>query len=106
MTKWNNKKTEDLIKAILALDNKNEARNFLRDLMTEREIIEFGNRWKAAQMLNDRASYVEIENKTGLSSRTIARISKWLKGGMGGYRKVIKRFNHHHNLNPSRKRLR
>jgi len=37
--KWNNQKTYALIQAILALQNANEARKFLRDLLTEKEII-------------------------------------------------------------------
>ena len=105
MTKWNNKNTEDLLVAILALENKKEAVKFLRDLLTEKEIIEFSKRWKAAKMLNEKISYINIEKETGLSSRTIARISKWLNNGMNGYKLVLKRINNHHNLNPSGKRL-
>ena len=37
-------------------------------------------------MLDAGNSYREIEEQTGLSSRTIARISHWLKSGKGGYR--------------------
>ncbi|MBU6447448.1 hypothetical protein KGQ24_01225 [Patescibacteria group bacterium] len=91
MNKWNNPKTDDLINAILALKNSDEARRFLRDLMTEAEIIEFGNRWKAAQMLNQDISYITIGKETGLSSTTIARVSQWLKKGMGGYRLILSR---------------
>lgn len=99
------KKTEDLLKAVLVLENLSEAKRFFRDLLTEKEIIEFGNRWKAAKMLNERIIYTEIAKETGLSSRTIARISKWLKDGQGGYRLMLKRLNHHHNSSPSGKRL-
>ena len=91
----NRAKTEDLIKAVISLRNRGEAKKFLRDLLTEQEIIEFGNRWKAAQMLNDKVSYVKIVKKTGLSSTTIARISKWLNEGMGGYRLVLKKQHQH-----------
>ncbi len=102
---WDNKKTKDLIKVILALKKENEAKIFFRDLLTEKEIIEFGNRWYAANMLSEKISYKDIEKETGLSSRTIARISKWLKTGKGGYRKMLKRLNHHRNLSHFGKRL-
>ena len=105
MAKWDNKKTEELIQALLVLRNKDEAKRFLRDLLTEREIIEFGNRWKVVQMLNEKVSYIKIERETGLSSRTIARISKWLNKGMKGYKLVLNRINRHHNYIPFRKRL-
>ncbi len=91
MNKWNNSKTDDLTQAILALKTKDEVKRFLRDLMTEPEIIEFSKRWKAAQMLNNNISYAEIVKETGLSSTTIARVSQWLKKGMGGYRLIISR---------------
>ena len=101
MDKWNNQKTENLIEAILALKTKREARRFLRDLMTEPEIIEFGNRWKAAQMLDQKVSYIEIEKKTGLSSATIARVSQWLNKGMGGYKLMLNRLNLNHHPSSS-----
>jgi TrpR-related protein YerC/YecD len=103
MEKWENRKTEDLIYAILALESKKEAKAFLRDLLTESEIIEFGNRWKAARMLSDNLSYPKIQKETGLSTRTIARISDWLKNGKGGYKSMLKKLSTHHH-NSSRKR--
>ena len=99
---WDNKKTDSLVKAVLALKNSNEAKRFLRDLLTPEEIDELGNRWQAAQMLSGKIPYTTIRGKTGLSSTTIARISKWLNNGKGGYRLIINRLNnsHHHNSLP------
>lgn len=96
MANWNNKKTENLIRAILSLEDAGEIKSFLRDLMTESEIVEFGNRWQAAQMLYGGSSYSEIEKETGLSSRTIARVAKWLNQGKGGYRSTLQRMDSHH----------
>lgn len=81
----------NLYKAILALKNEAECHKFLRDLLTEGEINEFTNRLKVARMLNQKVPYKEIEEATGMSSTTIARISKWLTDGMGGYRLILKR---------------
>jgi len=61
----------------------------------EREIIEFGNRWQAAKMLNNKISYPKIKKETGLSTTTIARVSKWLNRGMNGYKLILQRLNHH-----------
>ncbi|HYF04712.1 MAG TPA: YerC/YecD family TrpR-related protein [Patescibacteria group bacterium] len=88
--------TENLYKAILKLENINEARRFFRDLLTEEEIREFSARWQAAQMLDKQDTYVNIVKTTGLSSRTVARISKWLNTGKGGYRLMLNRVSHHH----------
>lgn len=94
--KWDNVKTEELLTAVLSLKTKDEARRFLRDLLTEAELIEFGNRWKAVRMLSQSQSYTAIRGKTGLSTATIARISKWLRKGMGGYALMLSRLHHTH----------
>lgn len=89
--KWDNSTTEDLLKAVLALKDLKEAKRFFRDLLTETELVEFANRWKAAQMLSNNVPYSTISEKTGLSSTTIARISKWLNDGKGGYKLMLAR---------------
>jgi TrpR-related protein YerC/YecD len=98
---WDNKNTQELIAAMLSLQTATQAKRFLRDLMTEAELIEFGNRWRAAQMLAKGDIYTEISRETGLSSRTIARISKWLQSGMGGYQSLIKSTHHHAHIRTS-----
>jgi len=106
---WETKENRQLLEAFLALKNKDEAKRFLRDIMTEKEIEEFSNRLEAARLLTKNTQYSAIIEKTGLSSTTIARISKWLKGSLGGYRIILKRLGtsnvngiaiankHHHN---------
>lgn len=96
-----NKNTSQLYKTILSLGNEKEAQKFFRDLLTEAEIKEFTNRWKVAQMLNKKVQYEVIAKETGMSSTTIARISKWLNKGMGGYKLMLNRLtkqnkNHNH----------
>lgn len=90
----NNSDTRQLFSAILELENIAEAKKFFRDLLTEKEIEEFAARWKAAQLLDTGVSYTRIIEKTGLSSTTVARISKWLNSGMGGYRLMLDRLHH------------
>jgi TrpR-related protein YerC/YecD len=63
-----------------------EAKNFFRDLLTESELVDFGNRWKAARMLAKKIPYKKIVKATGFSSTTVARVAKWVKKGRGGYR--------------------
>jgi TrpR-related protein YerC/YecD len=77
------KEIDDLYAVILQLETVNESRKVFRDLMTETEIQEMAERWKVAQMLASRISYMEIEKETGLSSRTIGRVAQSLKQGRG-----------------------
>lgn len=91
---WNESKKTKLISAFLALENPKECQAFLRDLMTEKEIEEFSNRLKAAEMLAEKVSYVEIVKATGLSSTTVARVAKWLNGKEQGYKSVLSKLHH------------
>lgn len=99
---WNNKENKQLIKAILSLKTSDEAKRFLRDLMTEKEIIEFSKRLQTAEMLTAKTPYSVIEQKTGLSSTTVARVSKWLNGKEGGYKTIISRLHHHNSIQTGR----
>jgi TrpR-related protein YerC/YecD len=90
--------TRKLFDALLALENYDECRKFLRDLLTEAELKEFINRWKVARMLSEKIDYEKITKETGMSSTTIARISKWLNGKIGGYKLMLQKLNtnNHH----------
>lgn len=87
------KNTKTLYQAILLIKSETECSKFFRDLLTESEIKEFANRFKVATLLDQKIEYESIVKATGMSSTTIARISKWLHNGMGGYKLIIKRFN-------------
>ena len=90
---WKKPENERLVRAVLALKDAEEVRHFLRDLMTEGEIEEFAKRLKAAEMLQNEIPYSKIVADTGLSSTTVARVSKWLKGKEGGYRRILHRLH-------------
>ncbi len=74
-----------LYDAIVSIEERKECEEFLRDLLTETELNEVATRWLVARLLNKGATYIEIENITGLSSTTVARVHKWLKKSKGGY---------------------
>jgi len=95
---WNTKEKRELVEAFLSLQNKDEVERFLRDLLTKQEIDEFSKRFEVAQMLSCNIQYNTIREKTGLSSTTIARIQKWLKGPIGGYRLVFNNLSHHNSF--------
>jgi len=101
---WKTAENQKLVEAIRGLKTADETERFLRDLMTEGEIAEFAKRLKAAEMLADKVPYSTIESKTGLSSTTVARISKWVFNGMGGYAQVFAKL-HHHNQSQVRRGL-
>src|SRR3989338_5941273 len=92
---WRKPFNKALVEAVLSLRTRDEAERFLRDLLTEEEIEEFALRFQTAELLSANVPYSQIQKKTGLSSTTIARVSKWLRGDLGGYRLIIDRLHHH-----------
>jgi TrpR-related protein YerC/YecD len=91
MSIWRKKGLQELARVFLLLEKEEEARAFLRDIMTEGELLELSKRWSAAQMLNDGIPYTTIVRETGLSSTTVARISKWMREGEGGYQHMLQK---------------
>lgn len=89
-TIWN-RDALDLLRTMLRLKTTAQARRFLRDLMTTDEIRMIVDRWRVARMLDQGCSYKSIAAKTGISSRTIARISRWLRRGEGGYKSMLQK---------------
>ena len=102
-TVWDDKKTQQLAEVLASVIDVCSMQNFLRDVMTEKEIVEISARFEAAKMLQAGSKYTDIVAKTKLSSRTVARISDWLQNGCNGYQAALKTINtHHDHLSPAR----
>ena len=91
MKRLKQKDIDGLYSIIVRLENVDECRKFFRDLLTETEIHELAGRWKAARLLWRGVPYTTIGRETGMSSRTIARVHKWLKQGKGGFTMLLRR---------------
>jgi TrpR-related protein YerC/YecD len=86
---WNLPSTAQLVHVLTTIDDADVMRRFLRDALTEKEIKEVSARLMAAKMLKEGATYLDIVEKTKLSSRTVARISAWVQNGCKGYDAAI-----------------
>lgn len=84
-------KSPDLLDVFMSFKNKDELKAFFRDLMSERDLREFAMRWEVAKKLDAGIPYSQIQEETGESANTIAKISRWLKEGCGGYKMMIDR---------------
>lgn len=93
---WETPTARQFAEVVAAINDVQTMQNFLRDVMTEKEIIEISSRLEAARMLKDGKKYIEIVEKTKLSSRTVARISDWMQNGCGGYEAALNIANSHH----------
>lgn len=93
MKSFHSELTENLYRAIVAIDNTEECRNFFEDICTVKEIQDLAQRLKVAQMLDDGKSYQEVSSATGASTATISRVNKCLVYGSGGYESVIRKLS-------------
>lgn len=100
---WEAPSAGQLSSVLASISDAQTMQNFLRDVMTEKEIIEISARLEAAKMLQQGKKYTEIIEKTKLSSRTVARISDWMQNGQGGYKAALTIANaHHSHISPVR----
>lgn len=80
----------DLYDALLLLESRQEAQNFLKDLCTPQEINTLSERWRVCQLLAaGELSYREIHSATGASITTIGRVARFLKDEPNNGYKVL-----------------
>ena len=82
---------KELYDEILKLETEEECEAFFSDLCTMKELQSMGQRLLAAKMLLDGKTYNEVLEETDISSATLARVSKCVRYGDGGYANVIKK---------------
>jgi TrpR-related protein YerC/YecD len=86
---WRTQDVETMFSAILALESRDEAEHFFRDLCTLNELRDMSQRWAVVRLLDGGLHYAEISRRTGASTATITRIASWLNHGEGGYRAML-----------------
>ncbi len=85
MSDLRTQEVNDLLRVFASLEDEDTIFALLEDLFTIREIKETSQRLAVARMLAAGKSYAAIEEITGASATTIARVSKCLSYGSGGY---------------------
>ena len=89
--KIENPETDALFDAILSLQNREECYRFFSDLCTIKEVGDMSQRFQAAKMLLDGATYDQVVKEVEISTATISRINRCIQFGAGGYSAVIER---------------
>ena len=88
---WRTETLDELLEAILSIENKDEAQAFFRDLCTVPELEAMAQRWSVVRLLEQGYPYQEVSRRTGASTTTVTRVAHWLKRGEGGYRLALSR---------------
>jgi TrpR-related protein YerC/YecD len=91
MDDWRTNDVDELIAAVLRLEDPDDAARFLRDLCTLGELRDLAQRWAVVRRLDAGEHYAAISRETGASTATITRIASWLNHGEGGYRAALER---------------
>ena len=89
MSELRTKEVDDFSYVLSQMQDTDEIYALFEDIMTVREIKEISQRLAVARMLDAGKSYAAIEKDTGASATTIARVSKALNYGSGGYRAAL-----------------
>ena len=74
------------------LKNRNEVKEFFKDLLTLSEVVMISRRLQAARMLLEGFTYKEISQKMKMGVMTVGQVERWLNNGFGGYKRVIQRY--------------
>lgn len=85
------KNMQQFYRAVLSLENEEEARRFFDDVATIKEVLDLSARLEVARMLSEGEVFSEISRATGASSATISRVNKCITYGEGGYETVLSR---------------
>lgn len=83
----------EFYKAILSLETLEECEAFFKDIATDKEMDDFSDRLKIAELLLDGKTYEQITKETQMSSATIARVNRAITYGDQGYKTAIDRKN-------------
>lgn len=83
------KEAKELLQALCDINDPVVMKDLLEDLCTPREMGEMTQRLHVARLLDAGTNYSAIQRKTGASATTIARVSRALNHGPGGYAHVL-----------------
>ena len=82
----------DFYSMISLLKNRQDAKNFFKDLLTLSETVMISRRIQIAKLLLGGSTYDEIRRQLKVGPTTICQVEKWLNNGFGGYRKTIEEY--------------
>jgi TrpR-related protein YerC/YecD len=90
----------DFYSMVSLLENREEVKNFFKDLLTLSEVVMISRRIQIAKMLFEGKSYEEIRKELKIGLSTISQVERWLNNGFGGYKKTIEDYQEKYKENP------
>ena len=87
--KANEQMIDDLFSLITSLETKEDCKKLFCDLCTIKEIEQMAQRVKAAKLLLEGKTYLQVKEECDISSATLSRVSHCVKYG-DGYNNFLK----------------
>ena len=87
----NDEHVQELINAIVSLQNTEDCADFFEDLCTVAELKAMAQRFHVARLLSEKKIYNDIVSETQASTATISRVNRALLYGSGGYAKILRK---------------
>ncbi len=81
----------DFAKALASLNNAVEVANFIKDLLTEQEVVILARRLQIARLLEQDYTYEQIHKVMKVGNSTVAKVHSWMNLYGDGFRMVLKR---------------
>ena len=79
--------------SIAGLKEREEVKNFFKDMLTPGESVMLARRILVAKLLLEDKTYDDIQKELRVGLDTIARVHQWLTSGFGGYKNAVMKFN-------------
>lgn len=73
----------ELYSVLAKIDNVKDCKDFLSDLLSEKELDSISGRVHCARLFLEGKTYLQVTEETTVSSATLARVSKCVKNGKG-----------------------
>ena len=83
-----------LCSAFSACKTEQELADFLRDIGTLSELQAWSVRLEVAKQLAQGTPYRTVAEHTGASTTTVTRVARFLENGEGGYRRILRAYQH------------
>lgn len=80
-----------LTERLLKLETKEDCELLLDDLCTYAERENMAQRMYSAKLILDGNTYLQVQEATQISAATLSRVSRCIKHGSGGYKRIIEK---------------
>lgn len=83
---------DELFFLVAKIDNPDDVEKLFLDLCTYTEVEQMATRLLSAKLLKSGLTYTQVMEEADISSATLARVSRCVSHGSGGYNTVIDKY--------------